>query len=92
MPRLQSVHAGAQASDQPQQLQQQPRDILRAAELLRKLGMNRQRFYRKVRSGAFRHLEAPGPSAVLGYVVYSRSRVAAWMESAAPVIRLARRS
>jgi predicted DNA-binding transcriptional regulator AlpA len=90
---LQSVDAGAERAHQPQQLdEQQRRLVMRASGLLKALGMGRQRFYRKVRAGAFRHLEAPGPSAVLGYVVYSRTRVAAWIDSQAPVIRIAKRS
>ena len=70
-----------------------PSDVMRASELRARLNrMNKQRFYRKVRAGAFRHLEAIGPSTVLGYVVYSRKRVGDWIESQVPVIRLAKRA
>lgn len=65
--------------------------VIRAAELRRKLNrMQKQRFYRMVRAGRFRHLESPA-SAVLGYTVYSLKRVEEWIDRA-PALSLAKRA
>jgi len=57
-------------------------DVIRAADLRRLLNsMQKQRFYRMVHAGRFSHLEATGPSSVLGYTVYSRRKVTAWIDN-----------
>lgn len=67
-------------------------DVILASELRRKLNnVGKQRFYQMVHAGRFRHLEAPGPSAALGYTVYSKKRVDEWMNEA-PALRLAKRA
>lgn len=56
-------------------------DVILAAELRRRLNsVGKQRFYQMVHAGRFRHLEAPGPSKVLGYTVYSKRRVTEWID------------
>lgn len=59
--------------------------VIRASDLRRLLNsMQKQRFYRMVHAGRFSHLEATGPSSVLGYTVYSRHKVAAWIDGPQP--------
>jgi hypothetical protein len=56
---------------------------------LKRLPMRRGRFYQQLRAGAFRHLEAVGPSRVIGRTVYSRVLVEQWLHTAAPILKLA---
>jgi predicted DNA-binding transcriptional regulator AlpA len=63
-------------------------DVLRPGELRAKLGLGRSRFFELQQQGRFRRLESPEVSAALGALRYSRKKVEAWIEQAAPAFRL----
>lgn len=57
-------------------------DVMRPGELMKRLGLKHARFGELQQMGKFRHLESP-VGAATGARVYSRRKVAAWIDGPA---------